>query len=31
MASGYASPYYTFKGAAIARRDFDQHFSIDLL
>ena len=31
MASGYASPYYTFKGAAIAKRDFDQHFSIDLL
>jgi 3-hydroxyisobutyrate dehydrogenase-like beta-hydroxyacid dehydrogenase len=31
MASGYASPYYTFKGGAIAKRDFDQHFSIDLL
>jgi 3-hydroxyisobutyrate dehydrogenase-like beta-hydroxyacid dehydrogenase len=31
MASGYASPYYTFKGGAIGRRDFDQHFSIDLL
>ena len=31
MASGYASPYYTFKGAAIAKRDFDTHFSIDLL
>jgi 3-hydroxyisobutyrate dehydrogenase-like beta-hydroxyacid dehydrogenase len=31
MASGFASPYYTFKGGAIARRDFDQHFSIDLL
>jgi 3-hydroxyisobutyrate dehydrogenase-like beta-hydroxyacid dehydrogenase len=31
MASGYASPYYTFKGAAIAKRDFEQHFSIDLL
>jgi 3-hydroxyisobutyrate dehydrogenase-like beta-hydroxyacid dehydrogenase len=31
MASGYASPYYTFKGAAIARRDFEQHFSLDLL
>src|SRR5260221_3427770 len=29
MASGFASPYYTFKGAAIAKRDFDQHFSID--
>jgi 3-hydroxyisobutyrate dehydrogenase-like beta-hydroxyacid dehydrogenase len=31
MASGYASPYYTFKGGAIAKRDFDQHFSLDLL
>ena len=31
MASGFASPYYAFKGGAIARRDFDQHFSIDLL
>ncbi len=31
MASGFASPYYTFKGAALAKRDFDQHFSIDLL
>jgi 3-hydroxyisobutyrate dehydrogenase-like beta-hydroxyacid dehydrogenase len=31
MASGYASPYYTFKGQAIAQRDFDTHFSIDLL
>jgi 3-hydroxyisobutyrate dehydrogenase len=31
MASGFASPYFTFKGAAIDRRDFDQHFSIDLL
>jgi len=31
QASGYSSPYYAFKGAAIARRDFDQHFSIDLL
>jgi 3-hydroxyisobutyrate dehydrogenase-like beta-hydroxyacid dehydrogenase len=31
MASGYASPYFTFKGGAIARRDFEQHFSIDLL
>jgi 3-hydroxyisobutyrate dehydrogenase-like beta-hydroxyacid dehydrogenase len=31
MASGFASPYYTFKGGAIARRDFAQHFSIDLL
>jgi 3-hydroxyisobutyrate dehydrogenase len=31
MASGYASPYYRFKGEAIARRDFEQQFSIDLL
>jgi len=31
MASGYASPYYTFKGDAIAKREFEQHFSIDLL
>jgi 3-hydroxyisobutyrate dehydrogenase-like beta-hydroxyacid dehydrogenase len=31
MASGFASPYYAFKGDAIAKRDFDQHFSIDLL
>ena len=31
MASGFASPYYAFKGAALARRDFEQHFSIDLL
>jgi 3-hydroxyisobutyrate dehydrogenase len=31
MASGFASQYYTFKGGAIAKRDFEQHFSIDLL
>lgn len=31
MASGYASPYYTFKGDAIQKRDFATHFSIDLL
>jgi 3-hydroxyisobutyrate dehydrogenase-like beta-hydroxyacid dehydrogenase len=31
MASGFASPYFSFKGAAIEKRDFDQHFSIDLL
>lgn len=31
MASGYASPYYAFKGGAIVRRDFETHFSIDLL
>jgi 3-hydroxyisobutyrate dehydrogenase-like beta-hydroxyacid dehydrogenase len=31
MASGFASPYFAFKGSAITRRDWDQHFSIDLL
>jgi 3-hydroxyisobutyrate dehydrogenase-like beta-hydroxyacid dehydrogenase len=31
MASGFASPYYTFKGEAIARRDWDEHFSVDLM
>jgi 3-hydroxyisobutyrate dehydrogenase len=31
MAAGFASPYYAFKGGAIAKRDFEQHFSIDLL
>lgn len=31
MASGYASPYYAFKGTAIASRDFATHFSIDLM
>ena len=31
MASGFSSPYYPFKGSQIAKRDFDQHFSIDLL
>jgi 3-hydroxyisobutyrate dehydrogenase-like beta-hydroxyacid dehydrogenase len=31
MASGYQSPYFTFKGAAIAARNWEQHFSIDLL
>ena len=31
MASGFASPYYAFKGEAIAKRDFATHFSIDLL
>jgi 3-hydroxyisobutyrate dehydrogenase len=30
-ASGYSSPYFTFKGSAIAKRDFDEHFAIDLL
>jgi len=31
MASGFSSPYYALSSAAIAKRDFDQHFSIDLL
>jgi 3-hydroxyisobutyrate dehydrogenase-like beta-hydroxyacid dehydrogenase len=31
QASGYSSPYYAFKAAAIARRDFSEHFAIDLL
>jgi 3-hydroxyisobutyrate dehydrogenase-like beta-hydroxyacid dehydrogenase len=31
MASGFSSPYFPFKGTQIAKRDFDQHFSIDLL
>jgi 3-hydroxyisobutyrate dehydrogenase len=31
QASGYSSPYYSFKGGAIGRRDWEQHFSIDLL
>jgi 3-hydroxyisobutyrate dehydrogenase-like beta-hydroxyacid dehydrogenase len=31
QASGYSSPYYGFKGAAIAKRDFEEHFAIDLL
>jgi 3-hydroxyisobutyrate dehydrogenase len=31
MASGFASPYFSFKGAAIEKRDWDQHFSSDLL
>lgn len=31
MASGYQSPYFTFKGNAIRARDFSTHFSIDLL
>ncbi len=30
-ASGFASPYFAFKGGAIERRDFFTHFSIDLL
>ena len=31
QASGYASPYYAFKSAAILKEDWDQHFSIDLM
>jgi 3-hydroxyisobutyrate dehydrogenase-like beta-hydroxyacid dehydrogenase len=31
QASGFASPYFAFKGAAIAKRDFSEHFRIDLL
>jgi 3-hydroxyisobutyrate dehydrogenase len=31
QASGFASPYWNFKGGAMARRDFDPHFSINLL
>lgn len=31
MASGFSSPYYAFKGETVARRDWDTHFSIDLL
>jgi 3-hydroxyisobutyrate dehydrogenase-like beta-hydroxyacid dehydrogenase len=31
QASGFSSPYWNFKGTAMARRDFDTHFSLDLL
>jgi 3-hydroxyisobutyrate dehydrogenase len=31
QASGYASPMYAFKGAALAGRDFETHFSVNLL
>ena len=31
QASGFASPYFAFKGAAIGKRDFTEHFKIDLL
>jgi 3-hydroxyisobutyrate dehydrogenase-like beta-hydroxyacid dehydrogenase len=31
QASGFASPYWAFKGGAMARRDFATHFSLDLL
>ncbi|MFZ5893862.1 MAG: NAD(P)-dependent oxidoreductase [Myxococcota bacterium] len=30
-ASGFASPYFAFKGAALRERNFETHFSIDLL
>jgi 3-hydroxyisobutyrate dehydrogenase-like beta-hydroxyacid dehydrogenase len=31
QASGFASPYWGFKGGAMLRRDFETHFSLDLL
>ena len=31
QASGYRSPYFDFKGGALLRRDFETHFSIDLM
>lgn len=31
QASGYASPYWDFKGKAILARDFEPHFSADLM
>jgi len=31
QASGFASPYFAFKGAAIGKRDWSEHFAIDLL
>jgi 3-hydroxyisobutyrate dehydrogenase-like beta-hydroxyacid dehydrogenase len=31
QASGFASPYWNFKGGAMMRRDFSTHFSLDLL
>jgi 3-hydroxyisobutyrate dehydrogenase-like beta-hydroxyacid dehydrogenase len=31
QASGFASPYWSFKGGAMARRNFETHFSLDLL
>jgi 3-hydroxyisobutyrate dehydrogenase-like beta-hydroxyacid dehydrogenase len=30
-ASGFRSPYFGFKGTAILERNFDTHFSIDLM
>jgi 3-hydroxyisobutyrate dehydrogenase len=31
QSSGYASPYWDFKGKALAARDFSTHFSVDLM
>jgi 3-hydroxyisobutyrate dehydrogenase len=31
QASGFQSPYWAFKGGAMMRRDFETHFSLDLL
>jgi 3-hydroxyisobutyrate dehydrogenase-like beta-hydroxyacid dehydrogenase len=31
QSSGFRSPYYDFKGPAILKRDFEPHFSIDLM
>ncbi|HZJ55154.1 MAG TPA: NAD(P)-dependent oxidoreductase, partial [Myxococcaceae bacterium] len=31
QASGFRSPYFEFKGNALLRRDFQTHFSIDLM
>ena len=31
QASGFASPYWALKGGAMARRDFETNFSLDLL
>jgi 3-hydroxyisobutyrate dehydrogenase-like beta-hydroxyacid dehydrogenase len=31
QASGFRSPYFDFKGKAVLERDFDTHFSIDLM
>jgi 3-hydroxyisobutyrate dehydrogenase len=31
QASGFASPYFAFKGGAMMRRDFETHFAVDLL
>ena len=31
QSSGYASPFWDFKGKALAARDFSTHFSVDLM